>query len=61
MKLVISFRLKVQQGGKVLHTIQKNEFVDSPEWDALKDNNKGTATFNVSLKNIISFKLCLIW
>ena len=49
----------MQQGGKVLHYIQKNEFVDSPEWDALKDNNKGIATFNVSyiLKKLILFEL----
>jgi len=60
LALVVSGKLKVQQGGKVLHTIQKNEFVDSPEWDALKDNNKGTATFNVTITAENNCR-CIVW
>jgi len=60
LALVVSGKLKVQQGGKVLHYIQKNEFVDSPEWDALKDNNKGIATFNVTIVAENNCR-CIVW
>lgn len=32
LSLVLSGRLVVSQGGKVLHLVNKNQFLDSPEW-----------------------------
>jgi len=60
LALVVSGKLKVQQGNKILHYIQKNEFVDSPEWDALKGDNKGTATFNVTISAENNCR-CIVW
>lgn len=39
LSLLLKGRMKVTMGGSFLHYIRKGQFIDSPEWEAVKDGN----------------------
>jgi len=60
LALVVSGKLRVHIGDKILHYVQKNEFIDSPEWEAMKGSNKKGSLFRVTI-TAESTSRCIVW
>jgi len=60
LALLVSGKLRVHQGDKVLHHITKMEFIDSPEWDALRGSTKKPGVFRVTITAETTCR-CIVW
>jgi len=60
LALLVSGKLKVHTGDKVLHYVMKNEFVDSPEWEAMKGSSKKGSIFRVTITAECTCRL-IVW
>jgi len=58
--LLVSGKLRVHAGDKVLHYINKFDFVDSPEWEAVRGPIKKGALFRVTITAETTSR-CVVW